>query len=43
MQGYLYSRPIPDEGLRSLLQTTLPLRSAAAPSGLQPLFGCEGR
>ncbi|WP_156473258.1 bifunctional diguanylate cyclase/phosphodiesterase [Pseudorhodoferax sp. Leaf265] len=43
MQGYLYSRPIPDEALRSLLETTLPLRSAAAPSGLQPLFGREGR
>nr|WP_145549441.1 EAL domain-containing protein [Variovorax boronicumulans] len=38
MQGYLYARPMPDEGLRALLQTTLPLRSAATPSGLQPLF-----
>ena len=37
MQGYLYARPMPDEGLRSLLQTTLPLRSAPTPSGLQPL------
>ncbi|PZP96234.1 MAG: hypothetical protein DI587_20905 [Variovorax paradoxus] len=43
MQGYLYARPIPDAELRGLLATTLPLRSAALPSGLQPLAQHEGQ
>lgn len=43
MQGYLYAKPLPVHEMRALLETTLPMRVDAPPSGYQSIVTLESQ